>query len=157
MFRSHQVKSVKKCVYESNTDLAVIPAGLTSILQPLDVSLNKPFKDKMRDKWSTWMLDGEKTFTKGGLIKAPTLSTLCTLVKESWDAIDEKRVIKAFKKCGISNSLDGTEDDLLYQSSESSESDRSRVEDNVYDDVINSEEFRDLFSSLGIDAEDCVD
>ena len=154
MFRSHQVKSVKKCVYKSNADLAVIPGGLTSILQPLDVPLNKPFKDKMCNKWSTWMLDGEKTFTKGGLMKAPTLSTLCTWVKESWDAIDEKRVIKAFKKCGISNSLDGTEDDLLYQSSENN---RSRVKNNVYDDVINSEDFRDLFSSLEIDAKDCVD
>ena len=34
-----------------DTNLAVIPGGLTSLLQPLDVSLNKPFKDNVRKRW----------------------------------------------------------------------------------------------------------
>ena len=37
---------------DHNTDIAVIPGGLTSIVQPLDVCLNKPFKDHLRSKWS---------------------------------------------------------------------------------------------------------
>jgi hypothetical protein len=31
-----------------NCDLAVIPGGMTSQIQPLDVSVNKPFKDYLR-------------------------------------------------------------------------------------------------------------
>ena len=34
--------------YESGIDLAVIPAGLTSNCQPLDVSINKLLKDNLR-------------------------------------------------------------------------------------------------------------
>ena len=44
-FRAHLADLVKR---------AVIPNGLTSILQPLDVCLNKPFKDCMKDGQRGW-------------------------------------------------------------------------------------------------------
>ena len=47
MFKGHLLDSGKKQLAEGNTDVALIPAGLTSQLQPLDVSINKPFKDKV--------------------------------------------------------------------------------------------------------------
>ena len=46
-FTAHKTDAVKNRFREKHTDLAVIPGGLTSRLQPLDVSLNKPFKDKV--------------------------------------------------------------------------------------------------------------
>lgn len=56
------VNATFKHIYE-NTDLAVIPGGLTSILQPLDVSLNKLFKNGIRKKW---MANGFHEFTATG-------------------------------------------------------------------------------------------
>ena len=47
-FRGHLEESIKKKFYDSNIDLAVIPDGLTSICQPLDVAINKLFKDNLR-------------------------------------------------------------------------------------------------------------
>ena len=47
-FKGHLEESVKRHFHESGFDLAVIPGGLTSICQPLDISINKPFKDNLR-------------------------------------------------------------------------------------------------------------
>ena len=47
---AHKTDQVKRSFKSKNTDLAVIPEGLTSVLQPLDVCLNKPFKDRVRQK-----------------------------------------------------------------------------------------------------------
>ena len=66
MFKAHLVEPVKKRLEDINTDVAIIPGGLTSQLQPLDVSINKPFKEKVRTLWSNWMAGEEDhPFTKG--------------------------------------------------------------------------------------------
>ena len=69
MFRSHCCESVKAKLKEYKTRIAVIPGGCTSVLQPLDVSVNKPFKNYMRKLWIDWMISGNKEFTKGGSLK----------------------------------------------------------------------------------------
>jgi len=39
---------LRKKLKDKNTDVALVPAGLTGQLQPLDVSINKPFKERGR-------------------------------------------------------------------------------------------------------------
>ena len=62
-FEAHVTDTVKASFKRENTELAVIPGSLTSLLQPLDVSLNKPFKDGVRKQW---MADGIHEFTATG-------------------------------------------------------------------------------------------
>uniref|UniRef100_U9T5N0 DDE-1 domain-containing protein n=1 Tax=Rhizophagus irregularis (strain DAOM 181602 / DAOM 197198 / MUCL 43194) TaxID=747089 RepID=U9T5N0_RHIID len=50
-FRGHLEDSIKEKFKENNVNLAVIPGGLTSICQPLDVAINKPFKDHLHQEW----------------------------------------------------------------------------------------------------------
>ena len=33
-----------------------IPGGCTSLCQPVDVGFNKPFKDRVRRQWVSWMI-----------------------------------------------------------------------------------------------------
>ena len=56
----------------------------------------------------------EYTFTAGGNMRAPDLLTLAQWVKDSWADIKVPMVVKSFKVCCISNSLDGTEDDIVW-------------------------------------------
>ena len=55
MFKTPKIESIRKKLGEANTDVAIIPGGLTSQLQPLNVSLNKPFKEAVRILWTEWM------------------------------------------------------------------------------------------------------
>ncbi|VEL30930.1 unnamed protein product [Protopolystoma xenopodis] len=81
---------------------------MTSSVQPLDVRINKQFKDRIREQWNEWM---------PGMILTQT-------------------AVKSFK-CGISNSLDGIKDDYLWQDEEAeAESTPSNTEFDPYDDCL---------------------
>ena len=89
----------------------------------------------------------EKTFTKGGRLKAPDLPlpVLCLWVKEAWAEIDAYLIVKAFKTCVIGNALDGSEDDLYEDVGEEDENTED-LEDDQYDDCLGEEEFQALFN-----------
>jgi len=56
---------VKDALKHLKTAQGTIPGSLTSVLHPLDVVLNKPFKDRLRQKWLAWMsLEDDKPVTK---------------------------------------------------------------------------------------------
>ena len=84
------------------------------MLQPLDVAINKPFKDRMRKKWQDWMLADQHTFTPGGRIRKVELDQICQWIVEAWEDIPSELIKKSFRKCCITNALDGTEDDEMW-------------------------------------------
>ena len=99
-----------------NTNVVWIPGGLTSQLQPLDASMNKPLKDAVRTMWMEWMMDEQShQYTPTGRLKRPSITAVCQWIKNAWEGINPQLMIKSFKKCCISNALDGTEDDLIYE------------------------------------------
>ncbi|GES78483.1 pogo transposable element with KRAB domain [Rhizophagus clarus] len=114
-FRGHLKKSVKIKFKQHNFHLAVIPAGLTSVCQPLDVSINKPFKDNLRKEWHEWMSRGGSGVTAAGNLKRARISNVYGWVKRSWDAVSDQIIFNSFKKCSISNLLDGSENDMVYE------------------------------------------
>ena len=52
-FKGHLSDSMKNQLCKMKTELVVIPGGMTSVLQPMDVSINKPFKDRLRQQYLT--------------------------------------------------------------------------------------------------------
>jgi len=67
----------------------MIPGRMTSLLQPLDVSVNKPFKDGLRRCWVDWMMEGE-TYTKGGQMRKVDLPTICSWILKVWTSCRQK-------------------------------------------------------------------
>ncbi|RGB35983.1 hypothetical protein C1646_698368 [Rhizophagus diaphanus] len=72
--------------FRDHLEETVIPIELTSICQPLN-----------------------------GNLKKARISEVCGWVKRSWDAISDQIIFNSFKKCSISNLLDGLEDDMVYE------------------------------------------
>jgi hypothetical protein len=115
-FKGHLTEAVKARLRKGNNDLAVIPGGMTSQLQPLDVSVNKPFKGYLKEECEQWLCSGNLPQTKTGKIKKAPASVVANWVSKAWEKIDASIIQKSFKKCCISNSLDGSEDDLVWES-----------------------------------------
>ncbi|GFT01502.1 pogo transposable element with KRAB domain [Trichonephila clavipes] len=67
--KSHVSENVKNALKSASSKIAIIPGGLTKKLQPLDVSINRSFKSKVRKLWGQWMSVGEKNYTKTGKLK----------------------------------------------------------------------------------------
>lgn len=145
MFVAHRCDEVKKYAESTRTTLAVIPGGLTSMLQPLDVCLIKPFKDNVRKYWADWIASDLPEETKGGNLKKPDIAVIALWVKKAWDAVSPEIVIKSFKKCCISNELDGTEDDAIFDESDSEMPDTDSDTDVYNDAPMTEREFYELF------------
>jgi hypothetical protein len=95
--RSHLTPEVKKIV-EKYSQLAVIPGGLTKKLQPLDLSANKSFKSKMRNKWEKWMVEGIHTFTKSGKMRRASYVDVCNWIVDSWKEVTPECIKNGFKR-----------------------------------------------------------
>jgi len=89
-------ETMKAASKRENTDLAVIRGGLTSILQPLDVSLNKPFIDGVRKRWMQWMTDGIHEFTATRRQKKPSEEVICLWISQAWNEIPAELITASF-------------------------------------------------------------
>uniref|UniRef100_A0A0K0FPR9 DDE-1 domain-containing protein n=1 Tax=Strongyloides venezuelensis TaxID=75913 RepID=A0A0K0FPR9_STRVS len=96
--RCHITDVVKEEVRKTSK-LAIIPGGLTKFLQPLDVSVNKPFKENLRSRWKAWMCNQEAAeYTINGRRKRASYVMVAKWVKASFEAISTNTIIHGFNK-----------------------------------------------------------
>jgi len=133
-FKAHVTELTKRLASKLKMHLAVIPGGLTSQFQPLDSSVNKSFEGFMHEEWAKWIEAPTHHVTPAGTVKQPSISNVCEWVKNSWQQVQSETIVKSLKKCGISNTQDGSEDDILYEESDASS------ENNHEDDFCGSDD-----------------
>uniref|UniRef100_A0A3Q1GUX3 Pogo transposable element derived with KRAB domain n=1 Tax=Acanthochromis polyacanthus TaxID=80966 RepID=A0A3Q1GUX3_9TELE len=92
-FRGHLTEPVKKQLRSMNSDLVIIPGGMTSQLQVLDVVVNKPFKDSLRKRHTEWLLSADHALTPTGRIQTPAVHLLCEWILQAWDAVSSESII----------------------------------------------------------------
>ncbi|XP_077473981.1 M-phase phosphoprotein 8 isoform X4 [Stigmatopora argus] len=136
-FRAHLMDRVKNYLDFINTVPAFIPSGLPGMLQPLDVSVNQAFKTNMGKLWTDWMSEGKPELTATGNFQRAPLATVVKWVKEAWEAIPASVIQKSFLKCCISNDMDGTEEDIMWQGEEGTDTEdiKTEEEDTEIDDL----------------------
>ena len=90
--------------------MSFIPSGLTHYLQPLDVVVNKPFKEGIKKLYVEYCLESGPEFMKISKNKIIDMVT-----KVWWDPnlITKDMIYNSFRCTGISNALNGKEDNLF--------------------------------------------
>ena len=111
----------------------MISGGLTRQLQPLDVSVNKPFKALMKKEWTSRMQSVGNDLTPTSRIMKASITQVCDWILRSWSGVNKEMFVKLFKKCSISNAMDGTDS--------SEDTNNTEIEEDDTPDIDSEEEF----------------
>ena len=61
------------------------------------------------------MAKGIHEFTASGNQKKPSEELILSWIAGAWQDISKEMIESSFLKCGVTNSLDGSEDNLVYE------------------------------------------
>ncbi|KAL5487069.1 hypothetical protein EMCRGX_G019628 [Ephydatia muelleri] len=87
-YKAHMTGDESKRIVDENcnSELIFIPAGCTSLVPPMDVLVNRPFKQHMRDLWVKWFSNHTQR-TVHGNPKTPSRQDVINWVSAAWDSI----------------------------------------------------------------------
>ena len=99
-----------------HTTPAFVPPGCTSLVQPLDVALNKPFKNLVDAQFNEHFEANLDAWVLGKISATERRILMTSWIGAAWERFcyDYKDAIRAsFIKCGIALPIDGSQDALI--------------------------------------------
>ena len=95
-FSVHCTNSTHSKLSSIGTCVEMLPPNFTSKLQPLDFGLNKPFKDRLKNRWVQHMIDRETT-------EKTTRQILSNWIADAWFSIPETAITNTIRHIGYSD------------------------------------------------------
>ena len=93
-YRCHMMGSVVQRIQDLGVEVEHIPGGCTSLCQPVNVGVNKPFKMRLRHLWEEWMIaDGLRT----GTTKPPTRADIAKWCSKSSKELSDGIIRNAWR------------------------------------------------------------
>ena len=110
-FRGQTTDTILNLLKDNNIRYVLVPANCTDRLQPLDVAINKPLKDKIKAKFQTWYalqvqnqlkvveLNQVKVDVSATVVKSPSANWVIA----AWQSIESRPelAINGFQQAGI--------------------------------------------------------
>ena len=147
-FKAHITEKIETRMKEHGTTHCVIPGGCTSKLQPLDVSLNKPFKQVMKGCGANFIHTavGEAS-DKDGKIKTASKQQVFNWVVEAWEMMKKRKelITKSFQVTGITSTDPAVvrRDEILKHALEEVQKELSLAEEQD-EDELSGDPFADI-------------
>ena len=124
---------VKK-MHSLRNDLIYISGGMTYVLQPLDVSINKNFKGQHQAEYEKQFCEQIRELNPTGKIKRAAPHIVAHWVLAAWKSIEAPMIVKSFEKCCILNSLNGSEDDVFWNAEDDDDDEEEKSNESASDE-----------------------
>ena len=99
-FKCHRNSELVTKMDEANADRYMIPPHYTGLLQPCDVGINKPLKDRPKEKVSDWRRKKHENLRPGQLLPSPTRKNIAEWPEEIWQQFPVQIVKNSFRGSG---------------------------------------------------------
>ena len=91
-------------------------------------------------EYEKWFCEPNRELTLTGKIMCAAPYIFARCVSAAWKSIKAPMIVKSFKKCCISNSLNGSEDDVLWNTEDDDDDDKERRDESASDKERSSDE-----------------
>ena len=98
-FRGHLTEQIKQTCDNRNVVRAVIPGGMTKYLQPLDLTVNRSFKAKVKKYYRSMAWNQVKE--DGQTWRSFNLDIFTRAIKDAWENVSSDTIAHGFKKAKV--------------------------------------------------------